>query len=198
MAVGDIYEAVVQYKVRGEYINNSFHLQETDACTDMIPAESLALALQDAWIGDWAALLSEEAVFSGIYTRRVRPVPGPTFTVLDTTPGGVNDEAIPSAASLLISWVTNLATKSGRGRNYFAGLPESSQNGGSLAAGSVAAWVTFATMLKDAVDGIGGATGSWALCVYSRKLVAAEDILMGVVRSNLATQRKRRQRPGTS
>jgi len=198
MAVGDIYEVVVQQNVKGEFVNNSFHVQETDACTDMLPAETLALAVQDAWIDDWAALLSEETVFAGIYARRVRPAPGPTFTVLDTSPGDVADEAIPSCSALLVSWVTNLASKSGRGRTYFAGLPESAQNGGSLAAASVAGWEAFATLLKQTFPAIGAGTGEWALCVYSRKLLSAEDILMGVVRSNLATQRKRRQRPGTS
>jgi hypothetical protein len=198
MAVGDVYEVNFQAKVRGEFVNNVLHLVETQECTDMVAAHSLATALLAQWIPDWAALLSQDVVFAAIYARRIKPTFGPTHTELVTTPGGVAEDAIPSGSALVISWVTATASKSGRGRTYFAGVPEDAQAGGSITTAAATSWDDFAELLQGNVDAETGDTGQWALAVYSRKNQLAYDIITHSVRTNLAQQRGRRQRPGTS
>jgi len=198
MAVGDVYEVAVDMTVKGEHCVNVFKFRETVEETDTIPAENLALGYQAAIIAGWAALLSNEVQFNCIYVRRISPAPGVAFTVLLTDPGEEVSEAIPTTSALLITWYSETATKRGRGRNYFAGLPETSQAGGKLEGDVLAAWNAFGTLMLTPVVAAGGGTGVWALAVWSDVNAAAVDVVTRVVRTNLATMRTRRQRPGTS
>lgn len=198
MAVGDVYQVAVDYVVRGEHCVNVFGFRETTECPDDIPAGSLGRAFQDALIAAWAALLSDETQFACIYTRRVSPGPGVAFTVLETTVGDVASEALPTTSALVMSQYSALGGKSKRGRNYFAGLGESSQAGGSLEGGVLAAWEAFAADLRTPIAGVGGDGGEWELAIWSPKLGSAVDVKSSVIRTNLGTMRSRRQRPGTS
>jgi len=198
MAVNDVYQLSADYKVRGEYCTQVFHYRESVECTDDVPAQSLAEAFAAVIIPEWAALVSSQLEFACLYCRRIRPTSGIAYTHLITTPGGVASEAIPSSSALVMSVLTNLATRRGRGRSYFGGLPETSQAGGSLESTVLADWQALGTLLLDPVLGSGGDTGEWVWGVYSRSAVAIQDALTYVVRTNLAQQRGRRQRPGTS
>jgi len=198
MAVGDVYEVSVDYSVLGEHCVNVFKFRESVEETDDIPARNLALAFQAAAIADWAALLSEQVQFNCIYVRRISPTPSVAYTVLLTDPGEVVSEAIPTTSAVLITWYSTVASKRGRGRNYFAGLPENAQAGGKLEGDVLAAWQDLATTLMAAMGPAGGGTGVWALCIWSDILGAANDAVTNVVRTNLGTMRTRRQRPGTS
>jgi len=198
MALNDVLQATVEMRVAGEYCANVLHYREAVGSTDDVPAKSLAEAIVATIIPDWAALISEQVIFACCYVRRIRPTPGITYTALLTTPGEVVSEAIPSSSALVVSLASEVATKRGRGRIYFAGLPESSQAGGSLEGTVVAGWEALAALLIDPLVATGGNTGEWQLGVYSRSAVEINDALVTVVRSNLAQQRGRRQRPGTS
>lgn len=198
MAVGDVYEVVVGSRILGEYCENVFRFRETVGETDTIPAQNLALGFQTAIIPDWAALVSDQMEFACIYARRISPTPGIAFTVLETTVGTQVGEALPTTSAILLSWLTALATKRGRGRTYFSGAPEDSQAGGKLEAGVLAAWQAFGDTLITAIPAGGGGTGEWELAVWSEVDSLARDVIAAVVRTNLATMRSRRQRPGTS
>lgn len=198
MAVGDVYELLVDYSVLGEHCVNAFKFRETVEETDDLPARNLALSFQTAVIADWAALLSNQAQFNCIYCRRISPTPGVAFTVLLSDPGEEVSEAIPTTSAVLMTWYSAVASKRGRGRNYFAGLPEIAQAGGKLEADVLAAWEDLAATIMATMPVAGGGTGNWALCVWSEVLSAANDVIASVVRTNLATMRTRRQRPGTS
>jgi len=198
MAVEDVYEVVVDMTVLGEHCVNVFKFRETVAETDTIPAENLALGFQAALIADWAALLSEDVQFNCIYVRRISPGPGVAFTVLETTPGEVVSQAIPSASGLVVTWYSATASKRGRGRNYFAGLPENAQQAGKLEADVIAAWTAFLATLMGTIAAGGGGAGSWQLCVWSDVDSIGRDVVTNVIRTNLGTMRTRRQRPGTS
>lgn len=198
MAVGDVYQVAVDYAVLGEHCVNVFGYRETTECTDDIPAGSLGRAFEDALIDTWAALLSDQVQFSCIYTRRVAPGPGVAFTVLSTVAGDVASESLPTTSALVISQYSALGGKSKRGRNYFAGLGESSQAGGKLESGVLAAWEAFAADLRSPIAGVGGDSGEWELAIWSPKLGTAIDVKSSVIRTNLGSMRSRRQRPGTS
>jgi len=198
MAVGDIYEVLVDYSVLGEHCVNAFKFREITECTEDVPAKAVAEGFEDAIIDAWAALLSNQVLFNCIYARRIHPGPGVAHTTLLAVAGDEVGEALPTTSAILISWYTNLGGKSKRGRNYFAGAPETSQAGGKLEAGVVAAWEAFAATMSDPVPAIGGATGEWELCVWSDVLGSATDVKTSVLRTNLGTMRTRRQRPGTS
>lgn len=198
MAVNDVYQVAVDYKVRGEYCAQVFSYRESVASTDDVPAQSLAEAFALAIIPEWEALVSNQVEFACIYCRRIRPTPGITYTHLLTGVGDVVSEAVPSSSALVLSLLTSLATRRGRGRTYFGGLPETSQAGGSLEGTVLADWQALGTLLLDPLVGSGGATGEWLLGVYSKAAVQINDALSYVVRTNLGQQRGRRQRPGVS
>lgn len=198
MAVNDVYQVTTSYRVRGEFCEQVMAYRESVACTDDVPAQSLATAFVAAILPDWAALVSSQLEFACVYARRIRPTPGIAFTLLDTTIGTVASEAIPSSSALVMSLLTAVASKRGRGRSYFGGLPETSQAGGSLESTVLTGWNALGTLMLDPVIGGGGDTGEWLLGVYSKAAVQINDALAFVVRTNLAQQRGRRQRPGTS
>jgi hypothetical protein len=121
------------------------------------------------------------------------------YTHLLTDVGEEVGESIPTTSALICTWLTQLASKRGRGRTYFCGLPESSQAGGKLEGDVLAAWQALATLiLTQFPGGAGDSTGEFALCVWSEVNGTAQDVKTSVVRTNLGTMATRRQRPGTS
>lgn len=198
MAVADIYELTLGYRVKGEYVENVLHYREKTAETALIPAQELALGFQAAVIPGLVALLSNQAVLSCIYVRRISPTAGVTHTELLSDAGEVVSEAIPSASALVISWYGALAGDRRRGRTYLAGLPETAQAGGSITDAARAAFQAFANdMLVDLAAG-GAGVGVWELATWSQVGLHAEVALVATVRTNLAQQRRRRQRPGVA
>ena len=197
MAVGDVYELVQSYRVRGEYCQNILHYREKTAETDPVPARELATAWHAVIVPELVALLSDEVQLACVYVRRISPSPGIAFTVLQTDPGEVASEAVPTTSAILMTWYTATFTKQGRGRNYWPGLPESSQNSGSLAAAELTAWNDLQTLMFDDLNAPVG-PGVWELAVWSALATTAHLVTAGVVRTNLATMRSRRQKPGVS
>jgi hypothetical protein len=198
MAVNDVYEVTVDTVVKGEHCQNVLHYIETVGETDPIPAENLALGFVAAVEAAWLACLSDQSTLACVYVRRVEPAPGVAFTHIWNAVGTVADEPIPTTSAAIITWYTLTAGKRTRGRNYFAGTPESFQDGGLLEAAALALLATLADELSTPIVAGGGGTGTWAMAIYSRSNATAVDVATSVVRSNLATQRGRRQRPGVA
>lgn len=198
MALNDVMEAVVSARVKGEYVQNVFHLKETTASTDPIPAKALAEAIQAVWLPDWAALVSTDVEFACCYVRRIKPAPGVAYTLLLTNVGAVASDAVPTGSALIVTWYSGLASKRGRGRTYFAGLPEEAQDAGLLAAAVVGDWEDLADLIATILVAQGGGVGAWELGVYSEVNAAIADTIARSVRTNLGSMRSRRQRPGTS
>lgn len=198
MAVNDVYELVQSYRVRGEWCENVFHYKEKTAETDPIPAENLALGWDTTIKPLLVALLSDEVIFACVYARRIAPTPGIAFTVLQTDAGAVASEAIPTTSAPIITWYTNTISRRGRGRNYFPGLPESMQNSGSLTAAALTDWQGHADDMEIDLAAGGGGTGVWELAVWSELAATAQIVVAGIARSNLASMRSRRQKPGAA
>lgn len=198
MAVADIYELTQSYRVRGEWCENVLHFREKTAETDPIPAENLALGWDISIKPDLVALLSDEVILACVYARRISPTPGIAFTVLQTDVGIVASEAVPSLAAVITTWYTGTFTGRGRGRTYWPGLPESMQNSGSLTAAALTNWQALADLLEIDLAAGGGGTGVWELCVWSQASLTAAIVLAGIARSNMASMRSRRQKPGAS
>lgn len=195
MAVGDWYEITCDLSVQGEHAYNVLSFRETGASGADVPAKELADAFDAAITADWAALLATLTVINCYYVRRIHPSPGVAYTKIINEQGTVNEDPLPSASAVLVSWYGLTAGPRTRGRTYFAGTPENIQSGGLLEDAAIAAWEEFADLLKTPV--VGGA-GTWELGVWSRVNAAGIDASVRVVRSNMATMRSRRQRPGAA
>lgn len=202
MAINDIYQAQIHYNVGSELTMNVIHLREKTATTEDIPATAVASAIQTKWADFYtSAPFSEEVYVPLIRVRRILPTAGiPVVLILGATaiPGGAAVPPVPSTSALLLSLYTNLFDANGRGRIFVPGLAQDAQNDGQLEAGTL-------TTLQGLVDDLeadwlpaGALDGEWELVVYSRELDAATKVQQVVVHSNLATQRGRRNFPGTA
>lgn len=196
MAVNDVYEVSADISVQGEHCYNVMAFKETAGCTADVPAEILANAFHAAITPAWIALLAELVVINCYYVRRISPAPGVTFTLIVNEQGEVVSQPLPTTSALLISWYGLTASARTRGRNYFAGVPETAQSGGLLEDAAITAWQSFADLLKTPIVGAGD--GTWELGIWSRANLSVIDAKVRVVRSNLATMRSRRQRPGAA
>jgi len=110
---------------------------------------------------------------------------------INSTGSGVG-VASPAANALLVSWYTDLSGKSYRGRNYFPGVePDTLGNDGKLlpTPASNAATV-FGELLTEFNT---TTTSNLELSVYSQKLDSMEAIQDLIVRTTVATQRRRNQ-----
>jgi len=204
MAVGDIYRSEIFQNVGSELTMNVIHVRETVAevsdpnltaamVTEMMVA--LYVALGDELSEDWRVIQ--------ISSRRVSPgssIPDTTvFGGAEAIVGSIESEIIPSASAVLISLYTSNFTRSGRGRIYLPGLPESSQNEGQMVE---ARWTAMQTIANDSLEGekgpfLGG-EAKFRFCVFGGGAGSDPDqhVQDAQVRPNLATQKRRRAHPG--
>lgn len=199
MAVNDVYEVDMVGALLGQRVINVFHTKEIIASTAPIPARSVGAAWK---VEIWPTLrpaISIDYILECIYVRRIFPTFGiPYLTVVNPAEGGsINVDAIPGNASAVITFYTELASKSGRGRKYICGIPESKQGCGLLTPDEVALLETFAEefALTDMPAALPD-TGRWRGVVWSDLLQEANEILEVSVHTSIGTMRSRRQPQG--
>jgi len=195
MAANNIWELTACTRVEGQRCVNVFHFREETAGTTVPEAKAVAVMFDTIFHPLWAACVSEDLEFECYYVRRVQPQPGLTFLLQATVPilGQVAEEAVPSNASACMALKSALANKHGRGRKYFAGVPESHQQAGKLSIAALALWDTFANEFEDEVGHTGPGGELYRAVVYSRAQLTAEDIIIADMSPSIATMRSRRQ-----
>jgi len=201
MAVNDIYRVEVFQNVGSELTMNVMHFREVVAET-MLPIPALNLVEISGLIySDIAQNLSEDWRVTQINARRVSSGPGvpasQVFGGTESIVGEITSQIVPSQAAILISLYTSNQGRSGRGRIYLPGCPESGQNEGQL---TETYWIGLnasLALLTQQLSGTGG-DGEYRLCVFGggASPTSEQDVIHTVTRTNLATQRRRRNFPG--
>jgi len=204
MAVGDVYRLQIFQNVGSELTMNVLHARCT--VTETINVVDEADNLAEMAIVTYTALaaeLSEDWRVVAINVHKLTAPGGvPANFVLggaESIVGEVESEIIPSASAVLISHYTSTANRSGRGRTYLPGLPESSQNEGQLVEARWGALQAIATAQFVGEKGpFGGGDGKYRYIVHNGDgdTDAGYHIIASRVRANLATQRSRRAHPG--
>lgn len=204
MAVGDVFRVQVFQNVGSELTMNVLHARCTVSETINVVDEAdnvaeMAIVLYDAL----AAELSEDWRVTAINVHKLTAPGGvPANFVLggaESIIGAIEAEIIPSASAVLISHYTSTANRSGRGRTYLPGLPESSQNEGQLVEARYSAIQAIVnTQFLGEKGPFGGGDGKYRFIVHNGDgdTDAGYHIIASRVRSNLATQRSRRAHPG--
>jgi len=203
MAVNDIYRVEVLQNVGSEITMNVLHLRETVSETvSTRPAENV-VEIVSAMYDELKDQLSEDWRVVQITARRIKPTGGIPATVVfggvEPIVGAIESEIIPSTSALLISLYSNNAERTGRGRQYIPGLPETAQNEGQLTEAAHGAFTIIANNAYEGEKGpIGASDGKYRVHVYSPDLAVSgsNDVQETIVRPNLATQRRRRAFPG--
>jgi len=155
MAVGDVFRIQVFQNVGSELTMNVLHARCTVSETTNVVDEADGLA--EMAMATYNALkveLSEDWRVTNIVVHKLTAPGGvPANFVLgagESIIGSIESEIIPSASAVLLSHYTSTADRSGRGRTYLPGLPESSQNEGQLVE---ARWAAFRTIANTAFVG---------------------------------------------
>ena len=204
MPVGDVFRLQVLQNVGSELTMNILHARCTVSET-VSPVQEALNVCQMAY-NTYEAIapeLSEDWKVIAINCHNISAGGGvPANLVLGAAEGiagGVESEIIPSTSAILFSFYTSTGDRTGRGRSYIPGGPESSQNEGHLLE---ARWAAIQALVSTAYVGekgpfLGG-DGKYRYIVHdgSGESSASFHILDVVVRPNLATQRRRRQHPG--
>lgn len=204
MAVNDVYRIEVFQNVGSELTMNVLHARESVSETINSPLVAPSIIEMTTVLYDaLAAQLSDDWRVVQISARRVAPTPGvPSTLVLggaESIVGGIASEIVPAQAAVLIALYTENFERTGRGRQYIPGLPVNAQNEGQLTEAVHDDIQTAATAEYVGEKGpfLAG-DGKWFFHVWSPGLAVSgsNDVIAAEVRTNLATQRRRRAFPG--
>lgn len=110
--------------------------------------------------------------------------------------GSLSGDPLPYQAAMVVTLKTGYAGRSYRGRNYIPGQGEAYFTAGIFASNVVAAVQGYYDTLI-ATFGQGGSDSNYQLGIWSDKLSLFTPVTQAIVRSNPATQRRRRMAVGT-
>lgn len=178
-AAGEIWQVLVQGVIEDQQCENVLFFRAQD--TDPDPLAGLIADLVECFVTGLVPVLSGTYTFERIVARRIVPDIGPD--VIYTPAAGVAvqgataGDALPSYCSALISLQSVRGGRSGRGRMFVAGVPES-QTVASYINSEAALWAGLLAfcvcMLQKFVHKDVPGAGDWEWGVFSRKLGGAK------------------------
>lgn len=174
-----IYRASLVTEVNSVATANVMHFDESTPPASGPSEDGLFAFLTDPAVAGgfaaaWQGLMSNEATITCVKIQKVSPAPlGTTKLFFSSLAGGVSDEALPSNVAALIAHHGATGGRRGRGRNYFAGIPEGSAQGGRLISSAFNLLQQLADVL--AVPNGNATVGIWELLVYSKADLAYYD-----------------------
>jgi len=172
-AINDVWQLRFEGQLEGQNVLNVFHFGslsgDTDVLTNLV-AVAIACFIEQLLPG-----VSDKYTLNRVVARQVAPTLGPDFVTTPTggTGGVTGVDSEPSFVSGLVSIRTNRGGRSGRGRVFLAGIPESSTTQSLLNDPgdfwtALQAWV--ACMLEHFTEHDPVGTNAWAFGVMSRKI----------------------------
>lgn len=190
-----VYRATVRlsYPVGSGTGTNTWHIRNDSQVAPSVDLEEIMSWIEDFY-GASSVLMppSWSATFDGQLTEILTPEPQ-VPPALDgfTIPGAAGTEAYgPSAGQACVTWRSNLATRSGRGRTFVGPLAaESIQADGTLEGDALSALRGAANALvsqSNTNDNVG------AVSVFSPTDSLARDIVAATVTDQVAVLRSRR------
>jgi hypothetical protein len=196
---GDMYTLSVEGTLYGQLVVNTFGFIE-EAGSSGFGGVQLINDFEAGCFTAYKALLPNACTITMMRARDVWPgTHAPAEEAFTTGNVGTSGpQAAPNQVAALISWRTDNAGRSYRGRSYFPSPPAlESLGGGTLSSTHLAAMTAFRTAMST-VFGVGG-TSSFTFAVIStvsagapRPAPIATPITSGLNRTITATQRRRR------
>jgi hypothetical protein len=195
MAVNDVFELVLVTAIANQRAVNVFHFKEVDECSDDLPSEAITAMFEEDFVPVIFLALSIEAVGQCVYGRRIDPTPNiPFLRVLDAVVGDVASDAIPSNAAAVMTQYSVEFGRSGRGRTYLSGIPESGTTDGLINTGQMALLDDISDLFINAARTPPSPfTGSWKPVVWSAKNSEAHNLVASGFSPSPGSMRSRRQ-----
>ena len=194
-AAGDIIQAVIKGRYEGQEVNNVLHFRANNGNYDAaVFAADLAECVLESLIGSMAAGYT----FDNIGVKRVYPNLSPEYIWVGDFQNGSGGAGLPSFSAALLSFQTEKAGKSGKGRLYVPAVSEASTNGSTLNDDGLTWLLEFAICL--ATKFVGDSLDA-NLGVVSRKIRETNpgdvanwfaEVTSIVARHDLATMRSRK------
>lgn len=181
--MGDIYRATIAVEVNQVATANVMYWDEVTTGSSPDKEKNLNELLTDKTIvgsfaDEWAAAFCVEATISCVKIQKVAPAPVGTLKIFfDQLVGEVTGDAVPSNMAAVIRTYTEVATKRGRGRHFFAGMAESGVIDGGMSVVQFDSLQALADVMRDGITD--AVRGNWELSHFSKM----DDVYRPVVQT---------------
>lgn len=167
MPAGDIHQLTAVQIMHAEPIANVFYVHTvTDSGTGN-PLQNVA----DAFDSQIATIISvgqaTELSYDCYLVRKVHPNTTPAQVFPSSLTGSIGTPALPANQALTMRHYSGNGDKNKRGRYFFSGIPEASQNEGRLLSTAASAWNSISQVLAAQFAASGN---EYELMHYSKKL----------------------------
>lgn len=196
MAVNDVFRvsAVGRFGTGQDFVNVWYYRQVAGSLA--APMTDLISAWQDQVQDLYMACMPAANVLDSLEIRGVtNPSLGQDQAI--GAQGGQSGDALPPQTASLVSWRTGFVGRRNRGRTYLPAPVETVQSAGTLSAGMLTAMADFAVAAIALQDPANLGTAWFHLVIYHHDLGTSTDVNSYLVRSELATQRRRRLGSGS-
>lgn len=161
LIVPNAWQAVVEGTILGRPFASVFGLLKegitlTQEITTGLGA-GFAAALTEPT--SWAPVANDNTTWSTFTLTDVSSAGAPQFVHNLNQTGGSTLDAFPPDAALVITWLTGVRSRSGRGRTYMPGLTEAMVTDGRVNSGGTNALGVFASELMENWDASGHPLG---------------------------------------
>lgn len=161
-----VAQVEIRQRLFGQEVENVMYFKFDGATIPTPRLQTLALAVGNQWSVGILLLQSFEVSLREIYVTDLTTVTSPTYSYVFAPPGvgGSVANSEPGGTTLSCSFKTAVRGRSGRGRNYFIGVPRTQVVGNQVLSG-------FADAVTTAYNGFVGADNvdtDFTWCVLSR------------------------------
>jgi hypothetical protein len=170
--MGDIYRAAVLTQVNNVGTVNVMHFEEVSTGTNPDREAELrdfidpTAAPPGGYGYVWKYVASQDAEIVCMKLQKVSPAPEGTLRhYFVSGPGEVASGAAAANLNYVIRLYSDTASKRGRGRHFFSGIPLSFLDGGQYAAAAINPLTNFAALFGDGAESNDGTT--WRGVIHS-------------------------------
>lgn len=192
MAINDVYRAAIASQVNGVNCLNVFHFIQIDADGAEVPPDSLKAALETILLPVWVPMISPQVSIDSVIIRKILPSGSQPFaySLASGTGTHAGTQAMPANLAVVNTHYTTVLSKRGRGRVYYAGIPQTMVDASVPKAAWVSLFGTFITVLKAQIQDAGSGI-NWQWVHYSPTDNAVRVITHTEQRMQLRTLRER-------
>jgi hypothetical protein len=195
MPAGDIIEARIVCVLLEQRSFNVLHVRRVTTVGGDVSLQAVANTIDLNLANAVKALLVDDATYEGIDVAKIRPLPRTIRAAAGAGAGagGVVGEPLPRQVAGLISYFSDLAGRSQRGRTYvpFPGEPDNVTGTGPTNSYLTRLGTLGSLLITDFGVTEGGASNTFRWVIFHRPAGNFTDIIGRRIRSGWATQRRR-------
>lgn len=179
-APGEVWQVKIKCRFEGQEVLNVLHFASAAGSNDVLA--QLLQAITNCFILNLLPGLGAAFKLESTVGHRVSPDVGPEIEFIpdqnQDVDGGVDSDTLPTFNSCVVSIRTVRGGRSGRGRMFLSGIPESSTTASKITVPSAywsAVLAYIACVIAAFVKSTAPAANEWQLGVMSRKIGGATE-----------------------